>query len=386
MLRVQDRGEVVAEIPNRALTDEAPLYDRPDAGARRISRRGAAARPARSSARRHAAARRLQRLLGVADDRQQALGLPAVRPHGAHQHARAAGDGRRRRADQGHADGRSRCRSTATAATAISIRSAARCWRWPRRRATSRARARVPIGATNCLNFGNPERPEIMWQFARAVEGIGEACRALGIPITGGNVSLYNETDGSAIYPTPGHRRRRPDRGRRAARADASFRGSGDVDRAARATGRGELGGSEYLKIVHGLVRGVPPASISRPSARLQRLLVELAAAGSSGRRTTARTAGWRSRSRSAVSARRNRRERRRFPASAIGRRARAVRHAVRRVGVARDGLGAHATSVDEVLARAAAAGVPAAVIGDDRRRAASDQRVDGERVDRCRR
>src|SRR5258706_6460260 len=61
----------------------------------------------------------------------------------------------------------------------------------------------VPIGATNCLNFGNPERPEIMWQFAKAVEGMGAACRALDIPITGGNVSLYNETGGRAGLPTP---------------------------------------------------------------------------------------------------------------------------------------------------------------------------------------
>ncbi len=61
----------------------------------------------------------------------------------------------------------------------------------------------VPIGATNNLNFGNPEKPEIMWQFVEAVAGIGEACRAFGVPITGGNVSLYNETDGKAIYPTP---------------------------------------------------------------------------------------------------------------------------------------------------------------------------------------
>src|SRR5688500_20288497 len=60
-----------------------------------------------------------------------------------------------------------------------------------------------PIGATNNLNFGNPERPEIMWQFAEAVRGIGDACRALGVPITGGNVSLYNETEGEPIYPTP---------------------------------------------------------------------------------------------------------------------------------------------------------------------------------------
>ena len=61
----------------------------------------------------------------------------------------------------------------------------------------------MPIGATNCLNFGNPERPEVMGQLVRAIAGIGEACRALGVPITGGNVSLYNETDGRAIYPTP---------------------------------------------------------------------------------------------------------------------------------------------------------------------------------------
>src|SRR4029079_12293512 len=61
----------------------------------------------------------------------------------------------------------------------------------------------VPIGATNCLNFGNPERPEVMGQFVAAVRGISDACRALGVPITGGNVSLYNETDGRAIYPTP---------------------------------------------------------------------------------------------------------------------------------------------------------------------------------------
>jgi phosphoribosylformylglycinamidine synthase len=60
-----------------------------------------------------------------------------------------------------------------------------------------------PIGATNCLNFGNPEKPTIMWQFVQAVEGMATACEALSIPITGGNVSFYNETDGEAIYPTP---------------------------------------------------------------------------------------------------------------------------------------------------------------------------------------
>ena len=60
-----------------------------------------------------------------------------------------------------------------------------------------------PLGVTNCLNFGDPTRPEAFWQLAEAVRGLGDACRALGIPVTGGNVSLYNEAPGSAIAPTP---------------------------------------------------------------------------------------------------------------------------------------------------------------------------------------
>src|SRR4029077_20346713 len=60
-----------------------------------------------------------------------------------------------------------------------------------------------PIAATNCLNFGNPEKPEVMWQFSEAIDGVAEACLALETPITGGNVSFYNETLGSPIYPTP---------------------------------------------------------------------------------------------------------------------------------------------------------------------------------------
>src|SRR5438094_5980595 len=61
----------------------------------------------------------------------------------------------------------------------------------------------TPVAATNCLNFGNPEKPEIMAQLSAAIDGIAEACTALGTPITGGNVSLYNETRGGGIYPTP---------------------------------------------------------------------------------------------------------------------------------------------------------------------------------------
>ncbi|MBA3788490.1 MAG: phosphoribosylformylglycinamidine synthase II, partial [Actinobacteria bacterium] len=60
-----------------------------------------------------------------------------------------------------------------------------------------------PVGFTDCLNFGNPEKPEIAWELAEAIEGMALACEALGVPIVSGNVSLYNETDGRAIHPTP---------------------------------------------------------------------------------------------------------------------------------------------------------------------------------------
>jgi phosphoribosylformylglycinamidine synthase subunit PurL len=132
-----------------------------------------------------------------------------------------------------------------------------------------------PLAATNCLNFGNPERAAIMWQFAKAVEGIGAACRALDVPITGGNVSLYNETDGKAIYPTPTigvvglleHADRVVGR---------TFKESGDAI-VLLGEGRGELGGSEYLKVVHDTVRGEPPALDLQAERALQALLVTLA-------------------------------------------------------------------------------------------------------------
>jgi phosphoribosylformylglycinamidine synthase len=134
-----------------------------------------------------------------------------------------------------------------------------------------------PLAATNCLNFGNPERPAIMWQFAKAVEGIGAACRALDVPITGGNVSLYNETDGRAIYPTPvigivgllEHADRVLTR---------RFQDAGDVI-VLLGEGRGELGGSEYLKVAHDIVRGVPPSLDLTAERALQTLIVALAGA-----------------------------------------------------------------------------------------------------------
>ena len=135
-----------------------------------------------------------------------------------------------------------------------------------------------PIGATNCLNFGNPEKPDVMWQFVRAVAGMGEACRTLDVPITGGNVSLYNETDGRAVLPTPviGVVGLIEDANRIARR---TFQAAEDVV-VLLGESRADLGGSEYLKVVHGLVRGLPPALDLAREAALQRLLVDGIAAG----------------------------------------------------------------------------------------------------------
>src|SRR4029450_9344561 len=136
----------------------------------------------------------------------------------------------------------------------------------------------LPIGATNCLNFGNPEKPEILCQLGRAVEGMGAACRALDIPITGGNVSLYNETDGRGVLPTPviGVVGLIESADRVVSRA---FRSEGDIVVLLGET-RNELGGSEFLNIVHDQIRGVPPQLDLTREAALQRVLVEGAASG----------------------------------------------------------------------------------------------------------
>jgi phosphoribosylformylglycinamidine synthase subunit PurL len=118
-----------------------------------------------------------------------------------------------------------------------------------------------PLAVTDCLNFGNPERPEIMWQFEQACLGIAEACTALGTPVVSGNVSLYNETEGKGIYPTPtiGMVGLMEDCSKN---ATSVFAAPGDrVGLIGPVCGPkgGHLGGSEYLKVVYGRVAGMPP-------------------------------------------------------------------------------------------------------------------------------
>jgi len=113
------------------------------------------------------------------------------------------------------------------------------------------------IGLSDCLNFGNPERPEIMWQFAQSVEGMAEACRALDIPVVSGNVSLYNESDGVAIQPTPGIAMVGLIEGP-APEISGSFPEPG-LEVALLGDSPSHLGGSAYLAVCHGLERGSPP-------------------------------------------------------------------------------------------------------------------------------
>ncbi|MGH2787069.1 MAG: phosphoribosylformylglycinamidine synthase subunit PurL [Actinomycetota bacterium] len=141
-----------------------------------------------------------------------------------------------------------------------------------------------PLAVTNCLNFGNPERPEVMWQFAEVVRGIADACRGLGTPVTGGNVSFYNETGQSAIFPTPVI-------GMLGAleRAEIAI-GSAwtNPDDAIVVVGRtdpADFGGSEYAKIINSVIAGRPPRL---DIERERRLIAFLTGAVSEGLLTSA--------------------------------------------------------------------------------------------------
>jgi phosphoribosylformylglycinamidine synthase len=140
----------------------------------------------------------------------------------------------------------------------------------------------TPIGATNCLNFGNPEKPNIMWQFSQVIDGITKACEELDTPITGGNVSFYNETLGEGIYPTPVigvvglledvHKAAKmhfAQAGRKIVLLRANDAGD-TVDAEV------EFGSSEYAKEILGAVWGYPPGLDIEKEATLQRALVAM--------------------------------------------------------------------------------------------------------------
>ncbi len=153
----------------------------------------------------------------------------------------------------------------------------------------------VPVAATNCLNFGNPEKPEIMRQLSDAIDGIAEACNALGTPITGGNVSLYNETRGEGIYPTPvvgvvgiledvtnaiPSSFASPGDWLLLVNAGASSSKSVLTESLDERTALREFGSSEYARAILGNAWGQPPTLNLQTAAKLQ---IQLAALSSDG-------------------------------------------------------------------------------------------------------
>lgn len=130
-----------------------------------------------------------------------------------------------------------------------------------------------PVGVTNCLNFGNPEKPDVMWQFKEVIEGIAEACRSFDIPVTGGNVSFYNDTEGFSIYPTPvlGVVGLVPDVDKS---ISPGFKEEGDLILLI-GENKDELWGSEYLRVVWKKEEGQPPQIDLEKEKRVQEVCLE---------------------------------------------------------------------------------------------------------------
>ncbi len=272
-LRVFQDGALQADVPNEALTDDAPVYDRPwtepvnpaasedvlalpppaDAGQALLQ---LLASPSMASKRwiyrQYDSTVRTNTLVGPGSD------AAVVRVKGTRKALAISTDGNGRYCWLDPFEG-------ARLAVAEAARNVA-------------CSGGAPIGATNCLNFGNPEKPEVMGQLVKAIQGMAEACRTLDIPITGGNVSLYNETDGRAIYPTPviGVVGLLEDAG---AMLRRWFVEEGDLVYLLGTTGE-DLGGSELMKVVHGRVAGRPPRLDLQAEKRLHALLAEGAARG----------------------------------------------------------------------------------------------------------
>ncbi|MCS7314436.1 MAG: phosphoribosylformylglycinamidine synthase subunit PurL [Bryobacterales bacterium] len=274
LLRVKHHGEIVAEIPSRALADEAPMYDRPRS------------RPFRTAP------------MDGPDFESQDLTRDLVR-------LLASGDLCDKRwiweqydymvrtntvLGPGSDAAVLRVKETGTSLAMALDGNGRYCYLDPRQgtrlavaeccRNVSTVGA-LPVAATNCLNFGNPERPEIMAQLVEAIEGMGEACAFFGTPITGGNVSLYNETLGEAIYPTPvvgivGLMRTGPPVKLAFQSEQASvllLGGLGSCD--AR-----QFGATQYAKVILGELWGLPPALDMEHERRVQAAVREIVSEG----------------------------------------------------------------------------------------------------------
>jgi len=284
-LRVLHHGEIVAEIPNRALTDDAPVYKRPLA-------RWEPAVPREMP-------EHIQ--LGGVGDFTQTLKRLLASPNicgkrwvwQQYDHmvqtntVETPGAG-----DAGVIRIKNPNPASPQRGLAMALDGNSRwCYLDPRlgaMHAVVEAARKVacsgatPVGATNCLNFGNPEKPPIMWQFSQTIDGITKACEELEIPITGGNVSFYNETLGEGIYPTPvlGVVGILEDVSKAAKMHFAAPGRTIVLLRAGEAADitdvESEFGSSEYAKEILGTLWGYPPDLDLEKEAALQKAVIEL--------------------------------------------------------------------------------------------------------------
>jgi phosphoribosylformylglycinamidine synthase subunit PurL len=276
-LHVLEHGKLVADIPNTALTDDAPLYHRPmEPWSAPVSRskpenvRWNASADLTENLKRLLAAPNICSKRWIFEQYDSMVQSNTVEGPGADA-------------------GLMRIKGSKRALAMALDGNGRWCWLDPKlgaMHAVAESARNVsctgatPVAATNCLNFGNPEKPQIMWQFSQVVDGLTEACTALETPITGGNVSLYNETLGEGIYPTPvigivgtlenvtdamTFHFRQPDR--------EVFLLSGTAETK---NAEAEFGSSEYAKEVVGKIWGVPPALDLKQEAALQKCLREL--------------------------------------------------------------------------------------------------------------
>jgi phosphoribosylformylglycinamidine synthase len=283
-MRVLEHGQVVADIPNTALTDDAPVYRRP------------LARWEPPVAREIPARLKLGANAGLTEDLKRLLASENIcSKRWVYQQYDSMVQTNTVEGPGSGDSGVIRIKGSPRALAMALDGNGRWCYLDPKLGAmhavAEAARnvacsGAVPVGATNCLNFGNPEKPPIMWQFSQTIDGITKACEELEIPITGGNVSFYNETLGEGIYPTPvmgvvGILEDASQAGfphfREAGRAVVLLRGCepGDVTDA-----EVEFGSSEYAKEVWGELWGFPPALELEAEAALQKAVVAMITAG----------------------------------------------------------------------------------------------------------
>jgi phosphoribosylformylglycinamidine synthase II len=266
MLKVRFRGEVVAEVPAASLADEGPVYDRPlvpppPAPGARVPLDGdpagavlaLAADPTCASKR--WVWEQYDRFVGHGTVAGPGCDAAVLRVPGTGRAVALATDGNGRYAALDPAAG-----------AALAVAEAARN--------VACAGAR-PIAVTNCLNFASPERPEVMGAFAAAVDGMARACHALDLPVTGGNVSFYNESSGRPIHPTPivGVLGLLEDA---TTAVPTGFPRPG-LDVWLLGATRVELGGSVWQRLTSGRLEGSPPALDLAAEAALHHLLADLA-------------------------------------------------------------------------------------------------------------